>query len=234
MKKFVWTLVLIAVLGCANDKPYEPEGLNAMALRPQPESYQINHLTVLFECTSDPRTVIVHLDVTFSNGFVPCTANSQGVRFWRTGSSPTNCLSNITQWFAWEGITNLGGGRFVFARTIPRSSLSGWTVDSYISAEFSVEGAIPNCAQDECTPGPNCREYAAILRECEWQVPCVGVPGGGGGGFEGAPPINPDGKISAHRFACPAYDGSGACVCDASEVMQEWADWALDDLLILP
>lgn len=48
------------------------------------------------------------------------------------------------------------------------------------------------------------------------------------------PTIEPQGRVSAHRFSCPAYDGSGMCVCDSEETMTEWGEWAFRELLILP
>lgn len=46
--------------------------------------------------------------------------------------------------------------------------------------------------------------------------------------------IEAQGRVSAHRFSCPAYDGSGTCVCDAEETMTDWGEWAFRELLILP
>lgn len=54
-------------------------------------------------------------------------------------------------------------------------------------------------------------------------------------GHEPVGPVDPSlGRVSAHRFSCPAYDGSGTCVCDAEETMTDWGEWAFRELLILP
>lgn len=38
--------------------------------------------------------------------------------------------------------------------------------------------------------------------------------------------ITPQGKIVPHRFACPAYDGSGGCVCDGGGILpEEWSNY---------
>jgi hypothetical protein len=182
------SLFLLVMFSCAEDTTYSPETDNANALRPMPEGF----------CDSPPigsafGDLEVRCDSSVVNFFVPqsqappwCGGSVQ----WVVGSE----FRFTTLYGPWAQ----GNGFLRWRGAIARYG-TGSTVTATVTLRFLVNNPV-QCL-DLCASGGI-------------SSPNITGCGTGGGGHGGGGGFDEQGKVSAHRFACPAFDGSGACVCD--------------------
>jgi hypothetical protein len=197
------SLFLLVLFSCSQDQAYSPETQNAEQLRPMPE-WQSHTIAVDMTCLNVIVTIDIYVNPAGTDGHTPdgTWCNGPQIRLYRRIGEWGSCVeeANYTPWYSFNSSTLVEPNhvRIVLSRLrsqMPITWQPGDGVGLYWSGSMTLAY--------EFSP-PNCGGMESIHCDLD-DAPATC---GGGGGFD------EQGKVSAHRFACPAFDGSGACVCD--------------------